>query len=171
MKRTLLLACLWLSYPSFAILQIGDLVPNKCYANVEGTETCLRGSQGTVRVLLFNAGWCGPCNEEFDQLSTRVKEFDGKPVTFISLSASGWTQAEAPTQTFLKEWKDKHKVSFEVCASPKDAGKQFFEPPLYIPSVVILDGFGNLTYAEVNPGINAMFAEVKRLLSLMGGGL
>lgn len=155
---------------AFGVFQVGDLIPNQCWKTSEETQFCLRDAQGSVRVLLFNAGWCGPCNSEFEELVPRVSEFQGKPVSFISLSASGWSQSQSPDTKFLTEWKDKHEVPFVVAGSPKDAGKQFFEPPLYIPSVVILDAMGNLTYKQVNPGVDKMFKEVNRLLDLMGGG-
>lgn len=150
---------------AFAVYKVGDVVDNMCWQDVTEKEVCLEQHKAKVRVLLYNAGWCPPCNEEFSEISPLTGEFDGQAVEFISLSASGWSKTAPPDAKFLKEWKAKHGIPFTVAGSPKDAGKQFIEPPLYIPNVAIIGKDGKLAYAEVNPGVPAILAEVRRLLA------
>lgn len=149
---------------AFGVYQVGDPVPNLCWNTSGLSQVCLDYAPGVVRVLLFNAGWCGPCNEEFKEIGPKVKEFDGKPVIFVSLSSDGWTNGSKPDSTFLREWEVKHNIPFLVAASPKDAGKKFFDPPLYIPNVAIIGKDGKLAYKAVNPGVSAVFEEVRKHL-------
>ena len=103
------------------------------------------------------------CNGEFEELVPRVSEFDGKGVTFISLSIAGWSSGELPSTQFLKEWKTKHAIPFVVAASPKDAGKMFYTSPR-IPNTVIVDREGKLAFKGINPGADRILDEVRRLL-------
>lgn len=168
MKRTLLglVLLLLVSRPAFAVYEVGQPVArDMCWLTLYDYQICVGDIRDSVVVLLYNAGWCGPCNDEFQELGRRVGEYKDKPVIFISLSASGWTQSQAPDQQFLGEWQKKHNISFLVAASPKDAGKKFFEPPLYIPSVAILDHDGKLAYKAVSPGISAILSQVDTLVT------
>lgn len=163
--RFIALAVFSLSTVGLAVIEKGQVVSNRCWKTVEEKQVCLEDFKGSVKVLIHNAGWCGPCNMEMDELAKRVVEFDGKPVTFLSLSAYGWTSGSLPTTQFLTEWRDRHHIPFTVAASPKDAGKDFFAPPLYIPNVVIVDRKGNLFYKEFAPEVDELFAQVNAALS------
>lgn len=164
MKKEWILPLVFAAVPAFGVYEIGEVVENLCWQDVEENQICLNDSSNQVRVLLYNAGWCGPCNTEMAEISPKSKQYEGKPVKFISLSASGWKSSEPPSTPFLKEWKSKHKIPFAVAASPKDAGKKFLAPPIYIPNVVIIDPSGKLAYKEINPGVDAILEEVDRLL-------
>jgi len=159
----LALACITCA-PAFAVIEIGDEVPEMCWTASDDSQHCLSHNPNNVRVLLYNTGWCPPCNAEFKELSPAVKEFDGKAVTFISLSSQGWKKGSTPDKQFLNEWKDKHAIPFTVAASPKDAGKAFFEPPYYIPSVVIIDQKGKLVFKEVSSPVEHTLKQVRDLL-------
>lgn len=150
-----------------AALEKGDSVPNKCYTTVDSKRFCLEDAKDTIRVLIHNAGWCGPCNDEMEHLAPLVAaNYAGMPVTFVSVSAYGWTSGSMPDQTFLKEWKDKHSIPFVVAGSPRDAGKAYFDPPLFIPNVVIIGKDGHVAYKAVAPQINELLQEVNSLLKL-----
>lgn len=150
---------------AFAAIEKGQPVADKCWTNSDAKTVCINDFKTNVRVLIHSAGWCGPCNEEMSQLAPRVKEFEGKPVTFISLSAYGWESGTMPDMTFLNEWKNKFKIPFPVAASPRDAGKVYFDPPLFIPNTVIIDRMGNLFYKEFAPEIDVLFDQVKAALA------
>lgn len=158
-----LLAVTLITLHAQALIQVGENVPNKCWKTVEETEFCLDDAKDTVRVLLYNTGWCGDCNAEFTKLVPRVKELSNQPVTFVSLSAAGWTRPAPPDLQFLIEWKEKHEIPFTVAASPKDAGKLFFESPQTIPNVAIVDKTGKLAYKSIEGSLDEMFKEIKRL--------
>lgn len=167
LKRTLLGAVVGLftiAGVANAVIEVGDAVPSQCWKTVDDSTYCTDEDWGSVRVLLYNAGWCGPCNSEFSELVPKVGKYKDKPVVFISLSSAGWTSGSTPSKQFLTEWKDKFKIPFYTAASPKDAGKKFFDPPLYIPNVAIVDRAGNLAFKAVNPGVDKIFSEVDKLL-------
>jgi len=163
--RALFLAIpLLFAVQAMAVYEVGDYVDNMCWKNASGENRCLDNYEGHVRVLLYNAGWCGPCNSEFDELKGKLAQYDGKRVTFLSLSSAGWTNGTQPTPQFLNEWRDKFGLKIPVLASPKDAGKSFIKPPLYIPNVAILDIDGRLAYKAVNPGVPVILQKVNGLL-------
>jgi hypothetical protein len=161
MKKFLLVSALFIYVlPSMAIIPVGQPVPNKCWTTING-QFCLDDAKGTVRVLLFNAGWCRPCNDEFYELVPRVGEFAGQPVTFVSISAQGFNHGDAPNPSFLTAWQAKFEIPFTVAASPNDFGRDFTEQP-YIPNVAIIDKQGNLSYAAVSPGVDATFEQINK---------
>lgn len=166
MQRALVVTLVLTAQAGWAALEKGEVVPNKCYTTVEGKQFCLDDAKDRVRVLIHNAGWCGPCNEEMDNLVPHIKDYDGMPVTFVSISGYGWISGSNPDAQFLQEWKDKHKIPFTVVGAFKDVGKIFFDPPLFIPNVVIIGKDGRVAYKEVAPEVDVMLQEVNAALKL-----
>ena len=121
--------------------------------------------EGYTRVLIHNAGWCPPCNDELSALSKEVHVFNNDPVTFISLSGNGWRHGSAPDTQFLKEWKEKHNIPFVVAANPSDFGGTYLKPPLYIPNIAIIGKDGKLAYKRTSPGVSKIFEEVRKTLA------
>lgn len=154
----------------FAVLKEGDKVSNFCWDDINEKKVCLDDYKNMVKVLIYNAGWCPPCNTEFKELGKRVKEFSGKSVVFISLSSQGWKRGDAPNTTFLKEWEKKHnlkfaasqKINFVVAAAPGDFGKNFFTE-LAIPNVAVVDKTNTLYYKEIGAEVDDIFKKVKEL--------
>lgn len=163
-RLSLFVLAVTLSLPAFGIYKKGDTVPNLCWKNHEDATVCLDDTKGEVHVLLYNAGWCGPCNTEFQELVPLLPEFDKKAVTFISISAEGYSRGSKPDMAFLKNWKTKHSIPFPVTGAYRDFGKDFFAAPNYIPSVVILDLKNKVSYAAVNPGADAIAAQVRAMV-------
>ncbi len=173
MKRTALFAFLFtFSAPILAVYQVGETPKNYCWKDMNDQSVCLDDPsiQSQIRVLMYNAGWCGPCNSEFQDLVKETNQFKNKAVVFLSLSASGWSQAAPPDKKFLKEWSTQHKLDQAeahvlVLGSARDAGKDFFED-VYIPNIAILDGNGTITYKGINPGLGVVTSEVKKVLPM-----
>ena len=122
---------------------VGERIPNVCYDTVEGTQFCTGNQAGNVQVFVFNAGWCGPCNSEMDDVVDLYPQFEGKAVTFASLSGAGWSHGSKVDRQFLQEWKDKHQIPFVVAGKSKDFGKQFGASGT-IPFAVVVDKQGNI---------------------------
>ena len=144
-------------------LEVGQSVSNLCWQDLNEKQVCLDDARGTIRVLVYNTGWCHTCNEEMAKFPAAIKPYEGKPVTFYSLSAQGFKNGDLPTTEFLKEWQKKHNIPFIVAASPKDAGKLFWDPPYFIPRVAIIDQSGKLANKNMET-MEAVFAEINRLL-------
>lgn len=158
-----MVAVCFYSLSAKALIEVGDRLPNLSWQTSEGAVLNLDDLKGGVKVLLYNGGFCGPCNSEFSELIPKVGEFDGKGVVFISLSVAGWSQGSKPTTTFLKEWKARHNIPFTVAAAPVKEPYGFFSTP-YIPNVVIVRPDGTMAYKAINPGVSAIFREIRRLL-------
>jgi len=123
---------------------------------------------GFASVLLFNAGWCGPCNAEFKELVPAMEKFAGKHVVFISLSSDGYGSGSGADEKFLKSWDAKFgmgkaKASWVVAASPHNAGQDYFKSPS-IPNVVILGADGKVFWKAISPGVRAISAKVESVL-------
>lgn len=163
----LLLTLALLATPLFAVLEIGDAVPkDMCWTDRFEQKLCLSDIHGAVVVLVYNTGWCPGCNDEMAEMSRRFSEMKGKPAVFFSLSSEGYGKGAPPDKDFLNDWQKKHSIPFMVAASPKDAGKSFFKPPYYIPSLVIIDKEGKLAFKEVEPAVTKVFEEVNRLAAI-----
>lgn len=145
-----------------ATYQVGDTVQDMCWNNDQGKEVCLNQYKGT-RVLLYNAGWCGPCNSEFDDLSGKVGSYANK-ATFIGVSGAGWGQGSQPNQSFLQQWRQRHSVPTEVVIAGK-AGQygQLFGHGA-IPNVAIVNDKNVLVYTDVSPGVDEILHQVDKLL-------
>jgi len=135
------LLALFLLCPFFA--QAEEFIPRLCYTDIDQNEFCTHDNIGKIQVYLYNAGWCGPCNEEMEELAGSVAEFEGAPVIFASLSGEGYSQGQAPDATFLKSWKKKHNIPFQVAGKNRDFGKKFGNPGS-IPFAVIVHPMGTV---------------------------
>lgn len=158
------LMTLGLAFRAFAAVEVGEPSPKLCYMDIDDNKVCVDQMKGAVVVLIYSTGWCPACNEEMKELVPRVKEFQGKPVVFISLSSQGDQKPSDPDKAFLLKWKKRYNIPFTVAASPKDAGAKYFDPPYYIPAVVILDKDAKLAAKEQGMSIDDMFAVIKAKL-------
>jgi len=137
-----------------ALLRAEEFIPRLCYGDVDQNLFCTHDNVGKIQVYLYNAGWCGPCNAEMEELADSVAEFEGAPVVFASLSGEGYSQGNPPDQTFLKSWKAKHHIPFSVAGKNRDFGKTFGNPGS-IPFAVIVHPLGtvvkkgNLSVSEI----------------------
>ena len=62
--------------------------PNLEFKDRSGTTRKVADLRGSIVVLNFWATWCGPCREELPMLSTLSREYAGKNVRFIAVSAN-----------------------------------------------------------------------------------
>lgn len=163
---------LLLAWPAFGVYNVGDTPKDECWDNLElAYPLCLSNAtkHAYAQVLIYNAGWCGPCNAEFKELVPLTeKKFVGKEVAFISLSAEGWTGGSKPDAAFLKEWSAKHGIDktnsyWHTAASPRDAGRKYFNSPS-IPNVVVLDKNGKVAWKAIGPSAREVAAQVEKVL-------
>ena len=149
---------------SFGVIEVGDLVPNLCYKNQHEQTLCLKDTEGQIRVLVHGSGWCPDCQREIVKLVERFREFDGKGVVFYNLLAEGFKHKDPPDSAFLKAWTDKYKIPFPVASTPKNPGKQFFEPPSYIPNYVVVGRDGRLIFKSNESEFEDFWVKLKQLV-------
>lgn len=164
----LLLTLFVISSVAFSVIKEGETVPNWCWDDVNGKKVCIDDYKSNVKVLIYSAGWCGPCKNEMAELSGKVKKFFRKDVVFFSLSSQGWTGNSPADATFLKSWKTKFNlnfgkdIQFVVAAAQDDFGRNFFSNP-GIPNVAILDKNNKLTFKGMGVPVDEMFDKILEL--------
>lgn len=164
MKRYLILSMFFLAGISQGVVEIGEKAPELCWKGIDNQEICTRNLKGKVAVLVYSTGWCPGCQDEIAELSKRYPEIKNSGLLVASLSAEGMKPGQPVNDDFLKAWKEKYSIPFEVLASPKNAGKEFFEPPYYIPATVILNKDGLLAFKKVDAKVDEIFSKVRELL-------
>lgn len=171
MKRQLIGILALFCSPLFALTEVGDKPKSYCWTDVANQKVCLEDPihDFKVRVLIFNAGWCGPCNSEFAHIDQEMAKFKDKNVVFISLSCEGWNSGSKPDQKFLTEWQTKHKLaspkaSFVIAGSPRHCGGDFFGEDTGIPNAVVIDTMGMVAYKEVGPNTQTLIKEIEAVL-------
>ena len=166
--KTLLALFLLLPVQAYALIEIGDAVPEMCWTDLAEKQVCLSQHTEKVRVLVYNTGWCPDCQREFTQLAPRAKEFSEDAVVFISLSSQGWTRGAPADTKFLNEWQARYNIPFPVAASPADAGRKFFNAPYFIPRAVVIDKEQKLAFKQTEEleslTVDELFAEVRKAL-------
>ncbi|NBX77060.1 MAG: hypothetical protein EBQ92_10935 [Proteobacteria bacterium] len=152
--------------PALAVVEIGEKAPELCWKKTDSKELCVKELKDKVSVLVYSTGWCPGCQDEMSELSARYPEIKHSALKIISLSAEGFKHGQGADEEFLKAWQKKYNIPFEVAASPNNAGKEFFNPPYYIPATVILDRSGVVRFKKVDASVDEIFQQVKKLLQV-----
>ena len=78
-------------------LNPGDPSPGFNFVNDKGDFVSLESLRGKFVYIDIWASWCGPCRREIPYLKELEKQFEGKPITFVSIScdndAEAWRNA------------------------------------------------------------------------------
>lgn len=78
-------------------LNPGDPSPEFNFVNDKGDFVSLESLRGKFVYIDIWASWCGPCRREIPYLKELEKKFEGKPITFVSIScdndAEAWRKA------------------------------------------------------------------------------
>lgn len=154
MKSVLLLAALFITSLSHALYKNGDMVGNYCWKDSKDKSHCLKDDAGKTRILMFSAGWCMPCRQEFAELAKH--NIRQKGIVHYSLSCEGNKSASIPSPEFLNGWDKAYNLSprgIKVLSSPRDCAKDFDGGGM-IPSVAVIGPDGRLREFAVAPGVN-----------------
>lgn len=73
--------------PSAQARRAPNSIPNLEFKSLTGGTHKLAELRGSIAVINFWATWCGPCREELPMLSALSREYSGKGVRFIAVSA------------------------------------------------------------------------------------
>ncbi len=165
MRASLLGVLLLIAQNLYGVVEIGEKAPSLCWKALSNQEICLDTLEDRVVVLVYSTGWCPGCQDEISELSQRYSEIKHPKLSVISLSAEGAKHGQAADEEFLKSWKEKYQIPFEVAASPNNAGKDFFKPPYYIPAVVVLDRNSVVRFKKVDASVDEIFQAVRALLN------
>ena len=150
-------------------LQKGQPAPDfNDYEDYKGGTKSLKDFRGNFVYIDVWATWCQPCLAQIPYLKKLEKEFEGKNISFVSISTDddrrskgSWEKAHQKWKTMVKVknlsgtqlWagKDKQRFSLEYMANT-------------IPRFILIDPEGNMVNHSAmrpsNPGISDYFASV-----------
>lgn len=101
---------------------------------------------GRVEILLFAAGYCGPCKEEMPMVRDWYNELPlskKQHVAVVVYLIGGNTSGEAPTQAYADKFKAQYLLPFDV--RPDRYGRvyrNYFASGFDVPSTVFADEAG-----------------------------
>ena len=108
--------------------------------------------QGKVVVINLWASWCGPCRREVPEYDKVRKDYEGKEVEFIALTAED-RSASNKVNKFVRDVKFGFRVGW---ADPELAGT-LMNGKSAIPQTLVLDGGGQIVkhWTGYSPGRSA----------------
>src|SRR3982751_3576404 len=109
---------------------------------MDGKTYDVASMRGQVVLVSFGATWCEPCKEELKALEQLKKEYRDKPVTFLWISVEGEDQV---SNSGLKDYAKKLKLSFPVLRDPDRAIFAKFSPRMRLPTILFFDREGRLS--------------------------
>ena len=137
-------------------LSVGKPAPEIELTDLDGKKVKLSQLEGKVVVLDFWATWCGYCVKMIPHTRELVKEMEGKPFVFVSISAD---DKKETVKTFLEEtpmpWT--HWFSGPEGIAEDWAGEGF-------PTIYILDAKGIIRKVIVGADSKAIDKEVEKLV-------
>ena len=166
MKYLVLMIVGLFALPALATFQAGDSLPNFSWTDANGQSHQLTDSDGNVRVLIYDAGFCGPCNDEVQALLPRVNEFAGQPVVFISVSVAGYSHDAPADAAFLQQWQNQYNFPFLVVGTDRKELALYSDQPGTPTNVIVSkdDKLVQTIEGYDDGGIDTMFAAIKSAL-------
>jgi peroxiredoxin len=147
--KNIILAAIFVAFFAFAgfsqtALRVGENAPIFSAAGMDGTQYDLNELKGSVVVLTFWSTKCYICQQEFPKMNQVVRSFDGKKVTFLSLTMEN----EDKVESFLKSNKIVSTIvpnSFGVLLQYADRDKRGYLD-MGFPSYFVIDQQGVLKH-------------------------
>jgi len=141
----------------FVDVAVGKPAPEVVSEDMDGKKVTLSQLRGKVVVLDFWATWCGPCVGMIPHTRELVKKMEGKPFTFVSVSA------DAKKDT-LAEFIKKTPMPWTHWWAGNEKGViEDWDIEAY-PTIVILDAKGVVRKKIVGANSKAVDAEVEKLV-------
>ncbi len=156
LSRLLLLGCLVLSAPSWAVraVQVNDPAPDFTLPSLDGGNLRLQEYRGQVVLVNFWASWCGPCRQEMPLLERMHQRYQDAGFAVLGVNVEG---EERPARTLAQQT----GVTFPILI---DVGQQVSERYDLgaMPSSVVVDRDGKVRYVHLGykPGDEAKYLEV-----------
>jgi thiol-disulfide isomerase/thioredoxin len=128
-------------------------------------QNVIRAERGNVVVINFWATWCPPCVKEMPELAAFWREFDGKGVRFLSISADHQSLRDSTVIPFVKSYEVPFPVRILYVDSPDEInaalpltweGRQWDGA---LPATFVFDRDGNQVWSTVGEVTRDSLAE------------
>lgn len=153
---------------AFRPLAVGEPVPAFTVPTLAGDTVRVGAETGVQPVTLVNvwATWCGPCREEFPELTRLHAEFAprGLRIVAVAIDSEG-----APV---VRPFVAAQRASFTIALDPADAIRQRYFA-LGVPESWLVSGDGRLLWRQVGAipaGAAAARAAIERAVQGRPGG-
>ena len=129
------------------VIPIGAAAPDWQLKTAEGELVALRALRGKVVVLDFWANWCKPCQKMTPLFDELVREYQGKPVKFFTMSV--WADRDFDPQAFLKQ----HKMESTFLIGDNQVARDY---GLWgVPTYYVITPTGKVSYIHVLLSVDA----------------
>ncbi len=140
---------------------IGKPSPNFNFKTPSGEEKTLADFAGKYLYIDVWATWCGPCKAEIPALQDLVKKYEGKNITFLSISTDKKEKEEAWKAMIIEK-----KMTWMQLIADKDWSADFIQDYAInsIPRFILIDPNGNVVTPDAlrpsNEKLAALFDEL-----------
>jgi peroxiredoxin len=93
---------------------IGDVVPDADVLDQHGNTLSLHQFYGSGVMLVFNAGWCGPCRSSAAIAQERWETFRSQGLMTMHIQIEGDAFDDPTTATDLTDWAAEYGITFPV---------------------------------------------------------
>jgi len=116
-------------------------------------------------VLYYSASWCHPCRQFTPILNSFYKEHYGKSKKTFEIILMSNDDSEKE----MKEYMKKTNMPFKAAPYETSTFQLAYEvyPLKYLPSLVVLDGKGNVVASDVGQGDKDVYDVLKELEELL----
>jgi thiol-disulfide isomerase/thioredoxin len=128
--------------------------PNFSWQDQSGKTVDLASSGGKLTLINFWATWCGPCKHEMPDLIALSKEYKGRGVKIIGISADVGTDVIGDVTSFVQE----EGIPYQVLIANEEI-KEAFGNVSMLPTSFVVDKEGNILETMIGPRSKAQFTE------------
>jgi len=158
--KNLLLMLLVLTLPTAAAAyELGDLVADFSFPDLDGGAPTLHDHLGGIVVLNFFATWCVGCNEEAAHLEADIwQKYQGSNVTVIAVDI------DEPLP-LVQGWSAALGVTYQIWLAPDWELFQQFPAAFNIPYNAVLGPEMDLRYASIGFDLDAITGMIDTILA------
>jgi thiol-disulfide isomerase/thioredoxin len=136
-------------------------------ATPQEIRAVIEAEQGNVVVMNFWATWCPPCVKEMPELAKFWREFDGKGIRFLSVSADFAATKDSVVMPFMNSYEIPFPVRIMSVDNPDDLTTVLgLEWDGALPATFIYGPDGKVAWSEIGGTMtrDSLFEQVKPLL-------
>ena len=148
---------------------IGDTISDFNFTDQFGNDGHAYQFYGTVMLIDFSAGWCGPCQDVAEDANPMWEEYRDQGFMIMHMMVDDY-QGNGTSLAFLEQWASDFALDFPVVMDTTDeAYAGTYQSGInegYIPFMILIDQEGKIDSAYTGGGNEAAIAS--RVEELLG---